>query len=164
MTLGDRADRRDRIERDGRRRAGRRDDRAGQPAGGAIGRDRRFQGIGPDRMDGVGLNKADIVAAKARQQRSLVDRTMRLGRGVDEQRRFARLQPAVREGIAARRFSRAQISATSVLVEAVSWITPLQASDRLTICRTQSTTTSSSSVKAGLACQDRPSAPSPVLR
>ena len=59
--------------------------------------------------------------------------------------------------------SRAQSSATSVLVEAVSWITPLHASDRPTICRIQSVTTSSSSVSAGLDCQDRPSTPRPVL-
>ena len=33
--------------------------------------------------------------------------------------------------------SRAQINATSVLVEAVSWMTPLHAGERPTICRTQ---------------------------
>ena len=36
--------------------------------------------------------------------------------------------------------------------------------DRPTICRTQSVTSSSSSVRAGPACQERPSTPSPVLR
>ena len=60
--------------------------------------------------------------------------------------------------------SRAQMSATSVQVEAVSWMTPLQVSERPTIWRTQSVTTSSSSVSAGLLCQESPSTPRPVLR
>ena len=59
--------------------------------------------------------------------------------------------------------SRAQSSATSVLVDAVSWMTPLHASDRPSIWRIQSVTTSSSSVSAGLDCQASPSTPSPVL-
>ena len=59
--------------------------------------------------------------------------------------------------------SRAQISASSVQVEAVSWMTPLHASERPTISRIQPTTTSSTSVSAGLDCQARPSTPSPVL-
>ena len=59
--------------------------------------------------------------------------------------------------------SRAQISATNVLVEAVSWITPLQPADSPTIWRSQSVATSSISVTAGLDCQDRPSTPRPVL-
>ena len=46
-------------------------------------------------------------------------------------------------------FSRAQSKATSpVLVDAVSWMTPLHAVDRPTIWRTQSVTVSSSSVSA----------------
>ncbi len=59
--------------------------------------------------------------------------------------------------------SRAQISATRVEVDAVSWITPRQAGDSPTIWRTQSVATSSISVTAGEDCQDRPSTPSPVL-
>ena len=59
--------------------------------------------------------------------------------------------------------SRAQTSATSVAVDAVSWMTPRHAGDRPTICRTQSVVTSSSSVSAGADCQVRPSAPRPVL-
>jgi hypothetical protein len=50
-----------------------------------------------------------------------------------------------------------------VLVEAVSWITPLHSDDSPIIWRTHPTTTSSSSVSAGLDCHDRPSTPSPVL-
>ena len=60
--------------------------------------------------------------------------------------------------------SRAQSSATSVQLDAVSWMTPLHAGDRPTICRIQSVTTSSTSVRAGLDCQDSPSTPRPVLR
>ena len=55
------------------------------------------------------------------------------------------------------------MSATSVLVEAVSWITPLQAEDSPSICRSQSVTTSSTSVTAGLDCHESPITPSPVL-
>ena len=55
------------------------------------------------------------------------------------------------------------MSATSVLVEAVSWITPLQAGERPTICRSQSVTTSSTSVTAGLDCHESPITPKPVL-
>ena len=61
------------------------------------------------------------------------------------------------------RRSRAQSSASSVLVEAVSWITPSQAGDSPTIWRSQPVATSSSSVSAGLDCQARPSTPRPVL-
>ncbi len=46
----------------------------------------------------------------------------------------------------------------------MSWMTPLQASERPIICRTQSVVTSSISVSAGLDCQERPRTPSPVLR
>jgi hypothetical protein len=42
-------------------------------------------------------------------------------------------------------------------------MTPLQAPDRPTICRTQSVVASSISVSAGLDCQDRPITPRPVL-
>ena len=55
------------------------------------------------------------------------------------------------------------MSATSVLVEAVSWITPLQAGESPSICRSQSVTTSSISVTAGLDCQESPITPRPVL-
>ena len=55
------------------------------------------------------------------------------------------------------------MSATSVLVEAVSWITPLQAGESPSICRSQSVTTSSISVTAGLDCHESPITPSPVL-
>ena len=54
------------------------------------------------------------------------------------------------------------MSATSVLVEAVSWITPLQAGDKPSIRRSQSVTTSSISVTAGLDCHESPITPSPV--
>ncbi len=54
------------------------------------------------------------------------------------------------------------MSATSVLVEAVSWITPLHAGDKPSICRSQSVTTSSISVTAGLDCHESPITPSPV--
>ena len=60
--------------------------------------------------------------------------------------------------------SRAHSSATSVQLDAVSWMTPLHASDRPTICRIQSVATSSTSVRAGLDCHDSPSTPRPVLR
>src|SRR5438045_8073339 len=43
-------------------------------------------------------------------------------------------------------------------------MTPLHASLRPTICRIQSQTTSSSSLSAGLDCQESPRTPSPVLR
>ena len=50
-----------------------------------------------------------------------------------------------------------------MLVEAVSWITPLQAGESPSICRSQSVTTSSISVTAGLDCHESPITPSPVL-
>ena len=50
-----------------------------------------------------------------------------------------------------------------MLEDAVSWMTPLHASDRPTICRIQSVVTSSTSVSAGLDCHDRPRTPRPVL-
>ena len=49
-----------------------------------------------------------------------------------------------------------------MLVEAVSWITPLQAGESPTIWRSQSVTTSSISVTAGLDCHESPITPSPV--
>ncbi len=58
--------------------------------------------------------------------------------------------------------SRAQRSAVSVQVEAVSWITPVKVVGSPTICRSQSITTSSSSVAAGEVCQLIPWAPSPA--
>ena len=51
-----------------------------------------------------------------------------------------------------------------MLEDAVSWMTPLHPSESPTIWRTQSVTTSSSSLSAGEDCQERPSTPSPVLR
>ena len=59
--------------------------------------------------------------------------------------------------------SRAHSNATSVLVDAVSFSTPLQAADRPSIWRIQSTVTSSISVNAGLDCQASPITPSPEL-
>ncbi len=53
--------------------------------------------------------------------------------------------------------SRAHSSAMRVLVDAVSWMTPLHASESPSIWRIQSVTTSSSSVSAGLDCHERPS-------
>ena len=50
-----------------------------------------------------------------------------------------------------------------MLVDAVSWITPLHAADKPTIWRSQPVVISSTSVKAGLDCQASPSTPSPVL-
>ena len=50
-----------------------------------------------------------------------------------------------------------------MLVDAVSWITPLQALESPSIWRSQSVVTSSTSVSAGLDCHARPSVPSPVL-
>ena len=44
---------------------------------------------------------------------------------------------------------------------AVSWMTPLKASDRPSICRSHSMTTSSTSVQAGLVTQFMPCAPRP---
>ena len=46
---------------------------------------------------------------------------------------------------------------------AVSWMTPVKRSPRPSICRSQSMTTSSTSVAAGLVCQLMASAPSPLL-
>jgi hypothetical protein len=50
-----------------------------------------------------------------------------------------------------------------VLVDAVSLMTPTHADERSTIWRTQSVTTSSTSLSTGEDCQDRPTVPSPVL-
>ena len=51
-----------------------------------------------------------------------------------------------------------------MLVEAVSWMTPRKLSGRPNNCRVQSQTVSSSSVSAGLDCQESPSTPRPLLR
>ena len=48
-------------------------------------------------------------------------------------------------------------------MDAVSLMTPTHAGERSTILRTQSVTTSSTSLSAGEDCQDRPTVPSPVL-
>ena len=45
---------------------------------------------------------------------------------------------------------------------AVSWMTPVNASGSPSICRSQSMTTSSTSVAAGLVCQLMPWAPRPA--
>ena len=58
--------------------------------------------------------------------------------------------------------SRAQRSAVSVEVEAVSWITPVKVEGSPTIWRSQSITTSSTSVAAGEVCQLMPWAPRPA--
>ena len=49
-----------------------------------------------------------------------------------------------------------------MLVEAVSWMTPLKAGESPSICLSQSVTTSSTSVTAGLDCHESPITPSPV--
>ena len=109
-------------------------------------------------------HEADVVAPETGEQRRLVHRAVGVRGGVDDERAFARACRPPRASAYSTLRSRAQIRATSVLVDAVSWMTPLQASDRPIICRIQSQTTSSSSVSAGLDCHESPSTPSPVLR
>ena len=58
--------------------------------------------------------------------------------------------------------SRAQRSAVKVEVEAVSWMTPVKVAGNPTIWRSQSITTSSTSVAAGDVCQLIPCAPRPA--
>ena len=58
--------------------------------------------------------------------------------------------------------SRAQSSAVSVEVEAVSWMTPSKAGGSPTIWRSQPITTSSTSVAAGEVCQLMPCTPRPA--
>jgi hypothetical protein len=99
---------------------------------------------------------ADVLAAEAGEQRRLVDRTVAVGRRVDRERLRFSCRPPRFDPYAVVR-SRAQIKAINVVVEAVSWITPLHASDSPSISRIQSVTTSSSSVSAGLDCHARPS-------
>ena len=75
--------------------------------------------------------------AESGEQRRLLDRAVAVRRGVDDERlRFA---PAARRarGCNCDARSRAHSSATSVLVDAVSLITPLHASDRPSIWRIQ---------------------------
>ena len=55
--------------------------------------------------------------------------------------------------------SRADSSATSVAVEAVSWMEPTNSAGRPTICRSHSMTTCSSSVAAGEVTHDMHCAP-----
>ena len=55
--------------------------------------------------------------------------------------------------------SRAESSATSVAVEAVSWMTPTNSSGRPSICRSHSIVVCSSSVAAGEVAQDMHCAP-----
>ena len=85
------------------------------------------------------------------------------GQTMGRQRMLFGLPAATARTVLRHPFARASI-ATRVLVDAVSWITPLQASDRPAIRRNQSVTTSSSSVSAGQDCQVRPSVPRPVAR
>ena len=86
---------------------------------------------------------------------------VRLVRGVHDERRVLGLQPAA---VLARSVvrSRAQSSAQNVAVLALSWMTPVNVSGRPTIWRSQSMTTSSTSVPAGLVCQLMHCAPRPA--
>jgi hypothetical protein len=109
--------------------------------------ERSRERVRPEREDVVGLDRAEVLEPVARELDRLIDRGMRLARRVDrELRAVAR--------------SRAVSSATSVAVEAVSWMTPTQPAGRSSICRNQSITTCSSSVAAGEVTQDIPWAPS----
>ena len=142
-----------------------RDDGARHAARGEVVADRGVERVG---AHGEVRRRAAIARTLSRpkpgEQRRLLDRAVALRRDVDHERR--RAPPAARRARASSSVarSRAQSSATSVLVEAVSWMTPLHASDSPTICRIQSHTTSSSSVSAGLDCQRGRATPSPVLR
>ena len=102
---------------------------------------------------------------RARSRRAAPPCRPSCARARTRRRRAAGSRPAGRRrrGCSALVFSRAHSSAMSVLVDAVSWITPLHASESPSIWRSQSVATSSTSVSAGLDCHARPSTPSPVL-
>jgi hypothetical protein len=119
--------------------------------------------VGAHRLSLVDRDHPQVLAAEAREQGGLLDRAVTVHGGVDHQAPVAGLQAAAASEYAVLR-SRAQSRATSVLVDAVSWMTPRKVSGRPNIWRVQSQTTSSSSVSAGLDCQESPSTPRPLLR
>ena len=143
-------------------RAHRRDDRARLAAAGDVVAERLLERVGYEGMRVVGRDQPQVLPAEAGEQRGLLDPAVGLVRGVDDERRRRGLEPAAALTVAGVR-SRAQSSATSVAVEAVSWMTPLKVAGSPSICRSQSITTSSSSVAAGLVCQLIPWTPRPEV-
>ena len=94
MLLSDGRHRGERIDRGGAGRADRRHERARHAARGPIRLDRGFQQVHAQRMHVVGLDEPQVVLAEPREQRRLLDRAVGLARGVDDERRVERLQPA----------------------------------------------------------------------
>ena len=88
---------------------------------------RRIERVGPHRVALVHRHDAHVRAPEAREQRRLVDGAVAVRRHVDDERLRLGLQATLRPA-SSRSFARARrCRATSVLVEAVSWMTPLQA-------------------------------------
>ena len=108
MLARDGGDRRDRVERGGRRGPGGGDDGARLLAGGDVGLDQAAQLVRPHGESLVVRDMADVVAAEARQQRRLVDRAVRLVRAIDCQRLLFRLQAAAAGAMFCRPLARAQ--------------------------------------------------------
>ncbi len=95
------------VDRGDAGRADAGDDGRGLRAGVEIGADSRRQRVRPDRVRRVGLDMADIVAAKPRQQRRLVDGAVGVRGTVDDQRRGEPREAAARQRKIARLLARA---------------------------------------------------------